>query len=334
MATTFGATTDGITVVRHFADQVKGRTFLLTGPSQGGIGSETVISLAHGAPAMIILIGRSLAKAQDAINAIKDTNADTRVKFIDADLASLKSVRRAAVTILNDDEIPRIDVVINNAGVMACPHTLTEDKIELQLAASLTGHFVLTNKIMPKVLAAGSGSRIVLVSSTGHRYRPFNLEDPNFAEEGTYTEYDGYGSAKSAEMLYGVALNRRLAASRGIRTYAVHPGGIATHLQDHVKAAGDEAHMMGLFDKACRVVHGMSILDYFAKHPYKTLQQGCSTTLVAALDPDLANREGYYLEDCTLTTDPALAKPWATDPDLAEKCWKKTEELVGETYKF
>lgn len=283
---------------------------------------------------MIILVGRSLAKAQDAIKAIKEASADTRVKFVEADLASLKSVRRAAETILDDDEIPRIDVVINNAGVMACPYTLTEDNIELQLAASLTGHFVLTNKIMPKILAAGAGSRIVLVSSTAHRYRPFNLEDPNFTKEGTYTEYDGYGSAKSAEMLYGVALNRRLAASRGIRTYAVHPGGIATHLQDHVKAAGDEAHMMEMFDKVCRVVHGMSIADYFAQSPYKTVQQGCSTTLVAALDPGLASQEGYYLEDCTLTTDPALAKSWATNHDLAEKCWKKTEELVGETYKF
>ncbi|KAK8051903.1 hypothetical protein PG993_003288 [Apiospora rasikravindrae] len=333
MAATFGATTDGITVVRHFADQVKGRTFLLTGPSKGGIGSETVISLAHGSPAMIVLIGRSLAKVQDAINAIKEINADIRVKFIETDLASLKSVRKAAETILTDDEIPQINVVINNAGIMACPYTLTEDGIELQLAASLTGHFVLTNKIMPKVLAAGSGHRIVLVSSTAHRYRPFNLEDPNFAEEGTYTEYDGYGSAKSAEMLYGVALNRRLAASRGIHTYAVHPGGIATNLQDHVKALG-EAHMLEVFERACRVIYGKSIADYFAQNPYKTLQQGCSTTLVAALDPDLVNREGYYLEDCTLTTDAALAKPWATDPDLAEKCWKKTEELVGETFEF
>ncbi|KAK7997262.1 hypothetical protein PG989_005302 [Apiospora arundinis] len=331
MATTFGATTDGITVVRHFADQVKGRIFLLTGPSKGGIGSETVISLAHGSPAMIILIGRTMAKVQDAIDKIKEIDANIKVKWIETDLASLKSVRKAAATILGDDEIPRIDVVINNAGIMACPYTRTEDGIELQLAASLTGHFVLTNKIMPKVQAA-AGARIVLVSSTAHRYRPFNLDDPNFAVEGTYTEYDGYSSAKSAEMLYGIALNRRL-APRGIRTYALHPGGIATNLQDHVKAGG-EAHMMEMFDKICRVVHGLSIADYLQQSPFKTLQQGCSTTLVAALDPDLVNREGYYLEDCTLTTGPALAKPWATDPELAEKCWKKTEGLVGETFDF
>ncbi|KAK7956280.1 retinol dehydrogenase 13 [Apiospora aurea] len=333
MAATFGAATDGTTVVRHFADQVKGRTFLLTGPSKGGIGSETVISLAHGSPDMIVLIGRTLAKVQDAIDAIKETNADIRVKFIETDLASLKSVRKAAEAILNDAEISQIDVVINNAGVMACSYTLTEDGIELQLAASLTGHFVLTNKIMPKILAAGAGSRIVLVSSTAHRYRPFNLEDPNFAAEGTYTEYDGYGSAKSAEMLYGVALNRRLAAPRGIHTYAVHPGGITTNLQEHVKAHG-EAHMMEVFDRVCRVVNGVSIADYLAQSPLKTLQQGCSTTLVAALDPDLVNRKGYYLEDCTLTTDPALSKTWATDPDLAEECWRKAEELVGETFEF
>ena len=281
---------------------------------------------------MIILIGRSLAKVQDAIDKIKEIDRDIKVKWIETDLSSLKSVRKAAETILGDDEIPRIDVVINNAGVMACPYELTEDGIELQLAASLTGHFVLTNTIIPKVLAAGAGARIVFVSSSAHKYRPFNLEDPNFAVEGTYTEYDGYASAKSAEMLYGFALNRRLAL-RGIRIYSLHPGGIMTNLQKHAKANG-EAHMLETFDKISRVIHGMTIAEYLQKNPFKTLQQGCSTTLVAALDPDLVNREGYYLIDCILTTDPATVKPWATDADLAEKCWKKAEELVGETFEF
>lgn len=301
----------------------------MTGPSKGGIGAETVISLAHGKPATLILLGRSLAKVQPTIDSIKHINSNIKVKFIELDLASFKSTREAAQTILNDDEISRIDVVINNAAVMACPFEKTEDGLELQLAANHLGHFVFTNTIMPKILAAGPGARLVFVSSSGHRYNPFRFADPNYTVPGSYGEFAAYGSSKSAMILYAVALNNRL-ASRGIRAYALHPGSIVTNLQVHMNASGPAS--MDIIDDGCWRTMGMSFAKYREVGQRKTLQQGCATTLRAALDPDLTKEEGVYLEDSQLTTDTRLIKEWASDPELAEKCWKLSEELVGQKF--
>jgi NAD(P)-dependent dehydrogenase (short-subunit alcohol dehydrogenase family) len=303
----------------------------LTGPSEGGIGAETVISLAHESPAMIILVGRSLDKVQAAIDAIKQIDPAIKVKFFKADLSSLKSTAQAAQSILEDGEITKIDVLINNAGVMACPYQTTEDGFELQLAANHLGHFLLTNKIMPKILAAGAGARLVLVSSSAHRYGPFRSEDPNFSVPGSYGEFAAYGSSKSAVILYAVALNKRL-ASRGVRAYTLHPGSISTGLQDHVKALGPKA--MAMFDDASWKIMGMSLEDARKVDKPKTLQQGCATTLRAALDPDLVKEDGVYLENANLTTDTTKIKEWATDPELAESCWKLSEKFVGEKFSF
>ncbi|KAH8681194.1 putative retinol dehydrogenase 12 [Xylariales sp. PMI_506] len=323
--------TVGLTLAHDFSKQVKGRTFLLTGPSKGGIGAETVISLAHEAPEAIILVGRSPDKAQPTIDAIQQIDRKIKVKFVEADLTSMRSVRTAAKKILEDAEIPKIDVIMNNAGVMACPFQTTEDGFEFQLAANYLGHFVLTNSIMPKVIAAGAGSRLVIVTSSAHRYNPFRAQDPNYAVSGSYSEVGAYGSSKSALILYAVALNKRL-ARLGIRAYAVHPGSISTNLQDHVKAMGPRAAEM--WDEAAWKIQGMSLADYRKADPLKTTQEGCATTLRAALDPGLVDQEGVYLKDVNLSTDEAVVKGWATDPELAEQCWALTEELIGEKFQF
>ncbi|KAI2471052.1 clathrin adaptor complex small chain-domain-containing protein [Annulohypoxylon bovei var. microspora] len=325
---TYSRETEGLTLVHKFADQVKGRTFLLTGPSPRGIGAETLISLAAESPALLILVGRSQEKAQATIDAIKKVNSVVKIKFIEADLTSLESVRQAARTILDDASIAQIDVVINNAAVMATPFELTPDGFELQLAASHLGHFVLTNKILPKVLAAGPGARLVMLTSSGHRYAGVRFSDPNFAEPGSYSPYDAYGQAKSAVILYAVALNKRL-GSRGVRAYAAHPGSVQTNLQDYVKKI-PEAELLPMMEDASQRVMGISIAEYRRTEPWLTLQQGCATTLRAALDPDLVTQEGVYLQNSDLTTDTRWIKEWATDPELAEKMWALSEELVGE----
>ncbi|KAI1770722.1 NAD(P)-binding protein [Hypoxylon cercidicola] len=327
---TYTRETEGLTLVHKFADQVKGRTFLLTGPTPGGIGAETVISLAAESPALLILVGRSQAKAQATKDAIKKVNAGVKTKFVEADLASLRSVRAAARAILEDGEIAKIDVVINNAAVMATPFQLTEDGLELQLQANHLGHFVLTNTIMPKVLAAGPGARLVLLSSSGHRICGVRFEDPNYARPGSYSEMDGYGQSKTAKVLYAVALNRRLAA-RGVRAYAVHPGGIMTNLQGYVKQMPAE-RAAALFEAASQKAMGRSIAEQRQADPWKTLQQGCGTMIRAALDPDLVREEGVYMTDTVLTTDPKYVREYATDPELAERLWKLSEELVGEKF--
>ncbi|XXG98364.1 hypothetical protein Hte_004687 [Hypoxylon texense] len=329
---TYTRETEGLTLVHKFADQVKGRTFLLTGPTPGGIGAETLISLAAESPALLILVGRSLPKAQATIDAIKKVDPNVKTKFVEADFTSLRSTRRAAQAILDDAEIPKIDVVINNAAVMATPFQLTEDGLELQFQANHLGHFVLTNKIMPKILAAGPGARLVLLSSSGHRINGVRFEDPNFAQPGSYSEMESYAQSKTAKVLYAVALNGRLAAAgRGIRAYAVHPGGIQTNLQDYVKEMPQDK-AMALFEEASQRAMGRSIAEQRAADPWKTLQQGCGTTIRAALDPDLPKEEGVYMVDTVLTTDPKYVREWATDPELAEKLWKLSEELVGEKF--
>ncbi|KAI1458018.1 NAD(P)-binding protein [Annulohypoxylon moriforme] len=216
---------------------------------------------------------------------------------------------------------------------MATPFELTEDGFELQFAASHLGHFVLTNTILPKVLAAGPGARIIPLTSSGHRYSGVRFNDPNFTEPGSYTRYDAYGQAKSAVILYAVALNKRLSASSrtGVRAYAVHPGSIQTNLQSHVMKV-PAAELAQMMEDAAERVMGMSIDEYRRTNPWLTLQQGCATTLRAALDPELVEREGVYLQDCELNTDPKWIKEWATDPELAEKLWALSEELVGEKF--
>ncbi|KAI1092709.1 NAD(P)-binding protein [Rostrohypoxylon terebratum] len=278
----------------------------------------------------MILVGRSQEKAQATIDAIQSVNPSARTRFVAADLTSLASVREAAQTILDDPSIAQIDVVINNAAVMATPFELTRDGVERQLAASHLGHFVLTNRILPKILAAGPGARVVALTSSGHRMSGVRFADPNYGEPGSYTPYDAYGQAKSAVILYAVALNRRL-ASRGVRAYAVHPGSVRTNLQSHVVQVSQE-EMRAMMDKVSQKVMGMPLAEYRQKNPWLTLQQGCATTLRAALDPDLVKQEGVYLQDCDLTTDTKWIKEWATDPELAEKLWTLSEELVGEKF--
>ncbi|KAI2777366.1 NAD(P)-binding protein [Daldinia loculata] len=328
--TTYDRNTEGLELVHKFADQVKGKTFLLTGPSPGGIGAETVTSLATESPALLILVGRSPEKTQTVIDTIKNINPSVKTKFVQADFTSLESVRKAAQAILDDPEITKIDVVINNAAVMATPLELTEDKLELQFQSNHLGHFVLTNKIMPKIIAAGPGARLVNLTSSGHRIAGVRFEDPNFTQPGSYSEFASYGQSKSANILYTVGLNKRL-SSRGIRAFAAHPGNIQTNLMHYLNQI-DSAHLMSILDDATQKITGRTIAEQWAVDPYKTLQQGCGTTLRAALDPDLVKEEGVFLQNTNLTTDPKDVKEWATDPELAEKLWKLSEELVGEKF--
>ncbi|KAI0432591.1 putative retinol dehydrogenase 12 [Xylaria sp. FL1042] len=325
----FNRDTDALEIVHKFADQVRNRNFLITGPTPGGLGAETAISLAAENPALIILIGRSQAKAQPTIDAIKGVNPNIKVKFVETELSSLKSVRAAAQTILDDNEVTKIHAVINNAAVMACPQMQTEDGFDYQFGINHLSQFVLTNKIMPKILAAGPGARIVNVSSSGHRYTGVRFDDPNFTEPGSYKEFASYGQAKTANILYSVELNRRL-ASRGIHAYAPTPGVVTTNLQVYVKALGDRA--MELLDDAAWKVNGISIAETRARDPAKTLQQGSASLIRAAIDPNLVNEEGIFIDNANLTTDPKDIKSWATDPELAKKCWSLSEQLVGEKF--
>lgn len=160
-----GFSTEGTKIVSSFSSNVKGRTFLITGPSKGGIGAEAAISLAHGSPSIIILLGRSLAKIQPTIDSVHSLNPSIVTKFVSIKLDSLSSVRDAANTILGDPSITHIEVMINNAAIMACPYGVTMDRFEIQFATNHLSHFLLTNLLTPKILPAGPDARIINVSS-------------------------------------------------------------------------------------------------------------------------------------------------------------------------
>ena len=341
----FGFKTEGRAVVHEFADRVKGRTcentssvkdiwnkaltnrvlVLITGPSPGSLGAETAISLAAEAPATIILVGRSMEKCQPTIDAVKEINPSITIKFVSADLESLKSIRDAAQRILDDAEIQQIDVMINNAGVMVCPYKKTEDGFERQFAANYVGHWVLTNRLVPKLLAAAPGARVVNVASVANKYAGIQWDDVNF-ERQEYVPFKAYGQSKTAATLFAVALNRRLAA-RGLRAYTLNPGSIATNLQGYMTEE--------MAEEATQVMLGMSLAEVRAgAAPVKTLQQGCATQLRAALDPGLEMQDGVYLNDCVLTDAPLWVAPYALDKADAERLWAMTEKMVGEKFEY
>lgn len=177
----FGSETRGEEVCATFTSQIKGKTFLVTGTSANGLGAKFATMLAKYSPAQIILVSRSKSKVDPVIDEIKSANSSISVKFVACELSDQDSVRSAAETIISDVEIKKIDVVVNNAGVMALlEYQVDEQGNEMQLSANHIGHFLLTNLIMPKILAAG-GARIINLTSLGHRIGPFRFNDPKFS---------------------------------------------------------------------------------------------------------------------------------------------------------
>ena len=178
---------------------------------------------------------------------------------------------------LNDPKVSKIDVIVNNAGIMAVPYSKSADGFEYQLATNHLGHFLLTNLLMPRILAAAPGSRIINVSSRGHQRGEFRFDDPNFSNGATYEPFLGYGQSKTANILFSVTLAERLEA-KGVRSYSLHPGMIiTTNLAK--KMAPEEIQRLkdfGLIDE-----NGQP------KDPkrWKSIEQGAGTSVVAAFDP-------------------------------------------------
>jgi NAD(P)-dependent dehydrogenase (short-subunit alcohol dehydrogenase family) len=196
---------------------------LITGPSKDSIGAETAVTLAHGSPASYLLLGRALNRIQPVIEEIKKIDPSIIVKFYQVDLESLASVRSVAQTILDDSSISKIDVMVNNAGIMASPYEKTKDGLEMQFGVNHISHFLLTNLLMPKILAAGPGARIVNISSYGNIMSDIRYDDPGFHDGETYNPWLAYGQSKTANILMAVSLNEKL-GKKGVRAYALNPG--------------------------------------------------------------------------------------------------------------
>lgn len=163
---------------RH-ASAIKGKVILITGVTLKTIGSGFALAVARAQPSLLILAGRSSTKNQETAKAVTDEFPDVKVRTLELDLISLAAVRTAANEVNGWADVPQIDVLVNNAGVMASDWALSPDGFETQLAINHLGHFLFTNLIMGKILKS-SAPRIVIVSSNGHRFSPFRFDDYNF----------------------------------------------------------------------------------------------------------------------------------------------------------
>ncbi|WP_437895575.1 SDR family NAD(P)-dependent oxidoreductase [Sorangium sp. So ce124] len=323
MAQIFGATSATEEVLA--GRDLSGKRILVTGVS-AGLGIETARALvAHGAH--VVGAARDLAKAEAATRrAQAAATGSGGLELVELNLASLASVRRCADDLLKRGE--PFDVLIANAGVMACPFGLTDDGFELQFGTNHLGHFVLVNRIAS--LLRG-GSRVVALSSSGHRYSDVDLDDPHF-ERTPYEPFVAYGRSKTANILFAVELDRRL-RERGTRATAVHPGVIETELGRHLP---DDA-------LATFVERSNADLAARGKPPFalKTILQGAATSVWAGVVAAADEVGGRYCENCHVTTRVTLdpidpisegVRPYALDPERAAALWAKSEELVGERF--
>ncbi|KAF3809624.1 Retinol dehydrogenase 11 [Colletotrichum gloeosporioides] len=317
----FGFDTTAEEVVSTFASNVKGRTFLITGASANGLGAYMAISLAKASPTAIFLAGRSEAKVAPVIKEIAATDPSIRATFIAVELTDQNSVRAAAANILADSKTSKIDVLINCAGIMYAKEFTTDaEGNELQFSANHIGHFLLTNLLLPKILAAGEGARIINVSSHGHQLSDVWWSDPTFNKGKDYHGWSGYGQSKTANILFSIELARRL-KGRGVVSLSVHPGSIGgTGLFNHVS--------MTELDKGDEVSRKNTGLPFAIDMPFKTATQGCSSILAAALDPELAAHSGSYIQNCQVGTP----RKYALDGENAKKLWAMSEDLVEQIF--
>ncbi|GLA65073.1 hypothetical protein AtubIFM56815_002951 [Aspergillus tubingensis] len=223
----YSSQTSAEQVAQDCQNAIANKTVLVTGVSPGGLGAEFAKVIAIHGPSLLILASRDIAKAQQTAQEIADIAPGVPTRLLELDLRSQAQVRIAAKEVLTYKE--DIDVLVNNAGVMASPFSLTDDGIESQFATNHVGHFLFTNLIMEKLVIPGKSCRIVNVSSNGHLLSPVRFHDWNFDEGRNYDPWLAYGQSKSANMLFSVSLAQKL-GSKGLVSVSLHPGTINTNL--------------------------------------------------------------------------------------------------------
>jgi NAD(P)-dependent dehydrogenase (short-subunit alcohol dehydrogenase family) len=325
MANVFGAASTTEDVLSGV--NLQGKRILITGVS-AGIGVETARALAaHGAH--VVGAARDLTKAQAATAQVRQDAAahGGSLALVALDLADLKSARACADELLAKRE--PFDVVIANAGVMATPFGHTADGFETQFGTNHLGHFVLVNRIAPLMRA---GSRLVNLSSSGHRFANVDLEDPNF-ERTPYEPFVSYGRSKTANILFAVAFDRRYRA-RGIRAAAVHPGAIQTELGRHM----DHSRVQTMIEQ----MNQQLAAEGKGPFQFKTIPQGAATSVWTGVVAPADAIGGRYCEnshvgnivpdDVTISPISEGVRGYALDPANADALWQKSEELVGESF--
>lgn len=302
------------------------KVVVVTGCSSG-IGVPTVEALAAaGAKVYGGVRGASMDRAREALTCtLNDPKTKNRVRLLPVDLTSLASVKAFADEIKKTE--PRVNILINNAGVMAIPERqTTKDGFEMQFGTNHLAHFYLFHCLKNQLLAgaqasADFASRVINVSSSGHRASPVLLDDINFEAEGSYTPWAAYGNSKTANIWMANQIDR-LYGEKGISGYSLMPGGIATPLQKHIPGQMEE-------------VYSTPNLSNFMKSP----EQGCATSIWAATARELEGKGAVYCEDCGVAgptpvnppeprTAPGYA-PYAHNSEGEERLWKASLVMVG-----
>jgi NAD(P)-dependent dehydrogenase (short-subunit alcohol dehydrogenase family) len=303
----FGADSTAEDVLRGI--DLSGRIAIVTG-GYSGLGLETTRALT-GAGAHVVVPARRPDTAREALAGIDGVELD------ELDLGDLDSVRDFAERFLASGR--RVDFMIDNAGIMACPETRVGPGWEAQFATNHLGHFALVNRLWPAI--APGGARVVSVSSRGHHFSGIRWDDVHWRRG--YDKWEAYGQAKTANVLFAVHLDK-LGRDFGVRAFSLHPGGIITPLQRHLPRA--EMVERGWIDEQGNPLN---------PEGFKTPQQGAATQVWAATSPQLDGMGGVYLEDCDIA-EPAPAdgertgvKDWATDPEQAARLWALSAELTG-----
>ena len=309
----FTAATTAAEVVTNF--DFGGASVIVTG-GYSGLGFEVVKAL-HSAGASVLVPARRPKKARDILDAggLEDVEVD------ELDLADLDSVSAFADRYLASGR--RLNVLVNNAAVMAAPLTRVGDGWESQFATNHLGHFALTNRLWPR-LGEAPASRVVELSSSGHKLSPIRFDDLHFANDADYDKWVAYGQAKTANSLFAVHLDA-LGRNDGVRAFAVHPGGIMTPLQRHLSR--EEMIVAGWMDDAGAV-----------NERFKSTEQGAATTVWAATSPALDGLGGVYPEDVDVALPTEIGSPGARirgvdahaiDRDAAARLWAVSAELTG-----
>jgi NAD(P)-dependent dehydrogenase (short-subunit alcohol dehydrogenase family) len=312
ITSSFGYRSEALDVIDGV--DLRGAIAIVTGAASG-IGLETARALAA-AGAVVVTPVRDRARGEIARDDIVSSHPDAEVDVAAMDLASLSSVRSFARDFC--ERYGQLDILINNAGVMATPFEYTADGVELQFGTNHLGHFALFEGLLVPLRSA-DGSRVVALTSIGHRLSDVDFDDVNF-EQRDYDKWIAYGQSKTACSLFAVALTEHYERD-GIFANAVHPGGIMTGLQKHMEL--DEQRRRGWIDE-----HGV------VNEGFKTTTQGAATSVWAAVAPELSGVGGLYLEDCHEATaiDPSAPMvgrmDYAVDPDHARQLWELSMELA------
>ena len=275
---------------------LSGKTALVTGAS-GGLGAETGRALAA-AGARVLLTARDRERGEKVARAIRDESPGAAVEVLDLELGSFASVRSCAEGILAREE--PVDLLINNAGIMGCPLQRTVEGHEMQFGTCHVGHFLLTTSLLP-ALHRSRSARVINLTSAGHFFGGFDLADPDFRTR-PYDKWLGYGQAKTANILFTVAMEARFAADLG----------------RHLEPADLELLMGGNDGKGFE---------------FKSVPAGAATTCWAASAPELDGVGGRYLLDCRvaeISEDPTVGvAAFAMDADQAEQLWALSEAICG-----